>query len=69
MSRNKDEILITNLSGIDTVFRVVLTYVELVVPRIILEPKVHNAIEAHMEKHPIEMVYNRLEMRSFVIGG
>ena len=71
LTRNKDEVLITQTDSDvikNDIFRITLEYLEVIVPRIIIDPSVHNEIEKELIKKPIEMVYNRLEMRTFVIG-
>ena len=68
MSRNKDSVLITqNDNSKNDVFRITLVYLEIVIPRIIIKSEIQKMIELQMEKNPIELVYNRLEMRSFLI--
>ena len=72
MTRNKNEVLITQTDSQNEIksdtFRINLEYLEIIVPRLIIDPSIHNAIEKELVKKPIEMVYNRLEMRTFVIG-
>ena len=68
MTRNKDEVLVSYTGDQDTIFRITLEYLEVLVPRIIIDPSIHNKIELHLNKKSIKMVYNRLEIRSFVIG-
>ena len=68
VTRNKNEILVTH-TGIDDInFKLTLEYIELIVPRIIIDPVIHASIEKQLDKKPIEMVFNRLETRSFVLG-
>jgi hypothetical protein len=68
VTRNKNEILVTHTGSEDISFRIVLEYIELTVPRIIIDPVIHSSIEKQWSKKPIELVFNRLETRSFVIG-
>ena len=73
MTRNKDEVLIIqNDNDVDNpksdVFRINLDYIEVIIPRIVIDPTVHDQIEKELQKKPIEMVYNRIDVRSFVIG-
>ena len=68
ITRNKNEILVTHTGGEDILFRIVLEYIELTVPRIIVDPVLQSSIDKQWAKKPIELVYNRLETRSFVLG-
>ena len=69
MTRNKDDLLITQTdSQKNDIFRLVLSYIELIIPRIIIDPLLHDKIEEELSKKAIELVYNRIEIRSFVIG-
>jgi hypothetical protein len=73
MTRNKNEVLITQTDD-DTnnpksnVFRLNLEYIEVIIPRIVIDPSIHDKIEKELKSKPIEMVYNRIDVRSFVIG-
>ena len=68
MTRNKDSVLITqNDQTKNDLFRITLIYLEIIIPRIIIKSEIQKMIEIQMEKKPIELVYNRLEMRSFLI--
>ena len=69
MTRNKNEVLITQNDDVkNDVFRINLEYIEVVIPRIVIDPNIHSKIEKELEKKSIEMVYNRIDVRSFVIG-
>lgn len=73
MTRNKNEVLIVqnDESGEarkTDVFRISLDYIEVIIPRIVIDPVIHEKIEKQLNKTPIEMVYNRMDVRSFVIG-
>ena len=73
MTRNKNEVLITQNdedpdSPKSDVFRINLEYIEVIIPRIVIDPAIHDKIEKELQKKPIEMVYNRIDVRSFVIG-
>ena len=73
MTRNKNEVLITqNDEDLNDpksdIFRINLEYIEVIIPRIVIDPAIHEKIEKHLEKKSIEMVYNRIDLRSFVIG-
>ena len=73
LTRNKNEVLITQ-NDADTsnpkndTFRINLEYIEVIIPRLVIDPAIHEQIEKHLEKKSIEMVYNRIDLRSFVIG-
>ena len=69
MTRNKNELLITqNDKDKADIFRLSLIYIELVIPRIIIDPILNDKIENELRKKSIELVYNRIEVRSFCIG-
>ena len=69
MTRNKNEVLITQTDdNKNDIFRLILTYIEVIIPRIVIDPSIHDKIESQLKNKPIELVYNRLEIRSFVIG-
>ena len=55
MTRNKDEVLIIqNDNDVDNpksdVFRINLDYIEVIIPRIVIDPTVHDQIEKELQK-------------------
>ena len=69
MTRNKNEVLIVqNDNSKNDTFRIELMYLELCVPRIIVKAEVQHHIENILKKKPIELLYNRFELRSFLIN-
>lgn len=69
MTRNKDEVLIVqNDDSKSDSFRIVLEYLEIVIPRIVIKAEVQQKIEQILKKKPIELIYNRFETRSFLIN-
>ena len=68
MTRNKSSVLITqNDPNKNDTFRIILEYLEIVIPRIVIKVEIQHKIESMLAKKPIELIYNRLEMRSFLI--
>lgn len=68
MTRNKNAVLITqNDPSKNDTFRIILEYLEIVIPRIVIKAEVQHQIESILVKKPIELIYNRLEIRSFLI--
>ena len=68
MTRNKSSVLITqNDPNKSDIFRLILEYLEIVIPRIVIKVEIQNKIESILAKKPIELIYNRLEIRSFLI--
>ena len=69
MTRNKNEVLIVqNDTNKSDTFRMQLDYLEIIVPRIVIKAGVQHHIENLLKKTPIELFYNRFELRSFVIN-
>ena len=68
MTRNKSSVLITqNDPNKNDTFRIILEYLEIVIPRIVIKVEIQHKIESMLAKKPIELIYNRLEIRSFLI--
>ena len=69
MTRNKNEVLIVqNDTNKSDTFRMQLDYLEIIVPRIVIKAEVQHHIENLLKRKPIELFYNRFELRSFVIN-
>ena len=60
MTRNKSSVLITqNAPGKNDTFRIILDYLEIVIPRIIIKAEIQHKIENILTTKPIELIYNR----------
>ena len=69
MPRNKNEVLIVqNDKTKSDTFRIDLMYLEICIPRIIIKAEVQHHIENILKKKPIELLYNRFDLRSFLIN-
>ena len=69
MTRNINEVLIVqNYSTKSDTFRIDLVYLEVCIPRNIIKAEVQHHIENILKKTPIELLYNRFELRSFLIN-
>ena len=65
MIRNKNEVLITRKNPDDTNdYRIHLHYLELTLPRFLLNPIQQMKIENIWKKRPIQLIYNRFEVMS-----
>ena len=65
MIRNNNEVLITRKDPDDTnEYRIHLHYLELTLPRFLLNPIQQMKIENIWKKKPIQLIYNRFEVMS-----
>ena len=63
MVRNKNEVLITRKDPNDTnEYRINLHYIELTLPRFLLNPLDQIRIENIWKTKPIQLIYNRFEL-------
>lgn len=68
MIRNRNEVLITRKDANDNNdYRINLHYIELTLPRFLLNPLDQIRVENIWKKRPIQLIYNRFEVAEYLI--